>query len=422
MSADPPERESVSIRLIVCFEAPGGDNWVATTGGDGVASISGDGSQEQPLAGVKVVDFTHVLAGPYATMLLADAGAEVIKVESPTGDFARQRGVKGNHPGDESVSAYFVSVNRGKQSLAIDLKTESGRQRVTDLIADADVLVENFSLGTMARLGLDLNALRARYPRLITASISLYGSTEDTQDGKGRLGLAIVAEAEAGVYAQSMDPNDRPTPVSIALGDMVSGLACYAGIVTALVGRERTGQGRHVDISMVKSMLSLNAQNLVTDQMLRESGIDTPKDVLRKSVIAPWGFYTCEDGFIAIAVNNDESWRGLLEALGRSDLLNDERFMHRDNRNPRGEEVRRVIEDQTATMTRDTVLASLIRHRVPCGLVRRSWELSGASGLEAIGSFSTVDDGFGHEYLTPANPFGYETDGRSVPHLNDFEK
>jgi len=378
-----------------------------------------------PLSGIRVVDFTHVLAGPYCTMLLADAGADVVKVEPPGGEFARQRGTRKEPASGEWISAYYVAVNRGKRSLEVDLKTEDGLALVRDLIAQSDVVVENFSPGTIAKLGLDLARLRSEDPRLITCSISLYGSASAgsvTKSGVARLGLALVAEAEAGVLSQGMDPSQPPQPVSMALGDMVAGLAGFAGVSAALAGRERTGLGQHVDISMVQALLSMNVPGMVTQQMLREGGQEqlTREEAIRKSVTAPYGFYRCQDGLVAIAVNNDDAWQSLLVALNRQDLADDERYTFRDNRNPRVEEVRAIVEERTSQLPKREVLDLLVSHRVPCGLVRQSWELSDDVDLDAAGAYVAVDDGFGNRYRTPANPFGFDADDRAVPRLNDY--
>jgi crotonobetainyl-CoA:carnitine CoA-transferase CaiB-like acyl-CoA transferase len=378
-----------------------------------------------PLSGIRVVDFTHVLAGPYCTMLLADAGADVVKVEPPGGEFARQRGTRREPAAGEWISAYYIAVNRGKRSLEVDLKTEEGFALVRDLIAQSDVVVENFSPGTIAKLGLDLARLRSEDPRLVTCSISLYGSAAGSvsKSGVARLGLALVAEAEAGVLSQGMDPAQPPQPVSMALGDMVAGLAGFAGISAALTGRERTGFGQHVDISMVQALLSMNVPGMITQQMLREGGEQelTREEAIRKSVTAPYGFYRCQDGLVAIAVNNDDAWQSLLVALGRQDLAADERYTFRDNRNPRVEEVRAIVEERTSRLSKREVLDLLVAHRVPCGLVRQSWELSEDEDLEAAGAYVAVDDGFGVQYRTPANPFGFVADDRSVPRLNDYQ-
>ncbi len=376
---------------------------------------------DAPLSAIRVIDFTHVLAGPYCTMLLADAGADVLKVEPPGGEFSRQRGTRREMAPGESVSAYFVAVNRGKRSVEVDLKSQDGYRLVRQLIDAADVVVENFSPGTMAKLGLDLSELRAQDPRLITASISLYGSHPPTQSGVTRLGLALVAEAEAGVLSQGVDASQPPSPVSMPLGNMVAGLACFAGITAAIAGRERTGHGRHVDISMVQALLSMNAASMVTQQMLREEqGELTREQAIRKAVTSPYGFYRCNDGFVAIAVNNDDAWQALLVALGRQDLSHDDRYTFRDNRNPRVEEVRLIVEKRTSTMSKREVLELLLQHRVPCGLVRQAWELSDDQDLETAGAYARVQDGFGRGYRTPANPFGYDADERSVPRLNDY--
>lgn len=379
----------------------------------------------KPLDGVRVVDFTHVLAGPYCTMLLADAGAEVIKVEPPGGEFARERGTRAEPAEGEWVSAYYVAVNRGKRSLVADLKSPEGKRAVSELIASADVVVENFSPGTMARLGFDLTQLRADRPELITVSMSLYGAASEQMNFEGhpRLGLAIVAEAETAVMSSVHDPDALPSTISFAAGDMVTGLSAYAAITTALAGRHACGEGRHIDISMVQSLLSMTAPAMVTHEMLgTDPDSDDLRNELRQATTAPYGFYRCEDGLVAIAVNNDRTWRSLIVALGREDLADDPRYSFRDERNPRADEVRQIVEQQTLKMKKRDVLALMVRNRVPGGLVRRPWELHRDPDFEAIGSYELVDDGFGNRYRTPANPFGLRSESASVPRLNDFER
>lgn len=377
-----------------------------------------------PLSGIRVVDFTHVLAGPYATMLLADAGAEVIKVEPPGGEFVRQRGARREMAPDEWVSAYYLAVNRGKRSLVADLKSADGYRRVRELILQSDVVVENFSPGTLSKLGLDLAELRAEHPRLISASISLFGSSSASvaKSGVARLGLALVAEAETGAFARQMELTGPPVPVSMPLGDMVAGLACFAGITTALVGREHSGTGQHIDISMVQTLLSMNATGMLTHQV---AGGDDPHitedERIRNSATAPYGFYRCQDGLVAIAINNDTSWQSLLVAIGRADLAHDERFELMDERNPRGKEVREIVEARTRDLPKREVLDLMVAHRVPCGLVRQAWELSDDPDLETAGAYAIVDDGFGNHFRTPANPLGFDADHRSVPRLNDYQ-
>ncbi len=278
----------------------------------------------QPLEGVVVIDFTHVLAGPFCTMLLADAGATVIKVEPTKGDFARTRGVLGVVAPGEQVSAYLAAVNRGKQSITLDLKSDSGLSLASERIGQAGLVVENFSSGTVSRLGLGFDEARTANRRLITASISLDGS--DTAGGPSRLGLALIAEGEAGTFHQPLDHRESPLPISSALGDMATGLACYAAICTALLERERTGVGGHVDISMIRTLLSLDSAAVATHSLMKRTlGAVSPDDILLRTNTNPYGFFRCIDGHVAIAVNNDQTWAQLLEAIGRSDVVTDPR-------------------------------------------------------------------------------------------------
>ena len=251
-----------------------------------------------PLAGIRVIDFTHTLAGPFCTQLLADAGATVTKVEPPGGEWARRRGPKRAGADGRQISSYFAAVNRGKRDITLDLKTSSGQGFARALVAEADVLVENFSPGTMERLGLGLGELRERNERLITASISLFGGRETAGDLAERGGLAIVGEAESSLMSQHRDREGRPITTPYGLGDMASGLAAYGAIASALVERGRTGTGQHLDISMVRVLLSFNAISITGEQISPAGDLESPG-----SSPAGMGIFPASDGYVALGVN-----------------------------------------------------------------------------------------------------------------------
>jgi len=275
-------------------------------------------------------------------MLLADAGATVIKVEPTKGDFARTRGVLGVVAPGEQVSAYLAAVNRGKQSITLDLKSDSGLSLARERIGQAGLVVENFSSRTMSRLGLGLDAARTANRRLITASISLAGS--DTAGGPSRLGLALIAEGEAGMFHQPLDHRESPLPISSALGDMATGLACYAAICTALLERERTGVGGHVDISMIRTLLSWDSAAVATHSLMKRTlGAVSPDDILLAQTGILTGLQrhrrTCNDcgeqrSDVGTAAEGDRE-------VGRRHKC---ALIKRDDRSARIDEVREIVE------------------------------------------------------------------------------
>ena len=230
------------------------------------------GSGDGPLTGIKVVDFTHIVAGPLCTELLADGGAEVVKVEPPAGEWARNRGPRVATPDGGTMSSYFAALNRGKQSVVLDLKTTAGSAIARQLVCDADVCIWNFRDGTLERLGLDPFEIRREHPRLITMAITFLGDTTSLP-GPVRPGLAIVAESESGHTAMHRDAQGMPVRGDLPIGDAATGMAAYGAVATALFARERTGTGRHLTISMVLSLLVLNSTG-ITGQQLKPDGIE----------------------------------------------------------------------------------------------------------------------------------------------------
>lgn len=269
----------------------------------------------QPLQGVKVLDFTRVLAGPYATALMADLGAEVIKVESPAGDEYRQVG-----PFKGSESALFQTVNRGKRSIALDLKDPEDLEVARALAAQSDVLVENFRPGVMAKLGLDAPTLQADNPGLVYASISGFGQSGPNAT---RPAYDIIVQAMSGLMDQTGEPDGPPTMIGESLGDVSGGLFAAWGIMVALFERTRTGRGRVVDLAMFDALLSMmptaGARVLVGEETPQRTGN-------RHALSAPFGVYSAGRGHFAVAVLNDQLFARFCTALERPDLLEDPRL------------------------------------------------------------------------------------------------
>jgi crotonobetainyl-CoA:carnitine CoA-transferase CaiB-like acyl-CoA transferase len=270
-----------------------------------------------PLSGFTVVDLTRVLSGPYCTMVLADLGARVIKVEHPgKGDDTRHWGP----PFLGKESAYFLSINRNKESVTCDFKPQAGREVLDALIARADVFVENFRPGTIERAGFGWDAIHAKYPRLVYASISGYGQTGPRRD---EAGYDAVMQAEGGLMSVTGDPDRPGYRLGVAITDMVAGLYCAQGITAALLARERSGQGQRVDIGMLDTtaaLLTYQAANwFATSRIPQRQGN-------RHATIAPYETFTTQDGEIVIAVGNDEIWKRFCPAIGVPELANDPRF------------------------------------------------------------------------------------------------
>jgi formyl-CoA transferase len=270
-----------------------------------------------PLAGFTVLDLTRVLSGPYCTMVLGDLGARVIKVEQPRkGDDTRHWGP----PFVGAESAYFLSINRNKESVTLDFKPPAGREVLEKLIARADVLVENFRPGTLDRAGFGWDAVHARFPKLVYASISGYGQTGPRRN---EAGYDAVMQAEGGLMSVTGDADRPGYRLGVAITDMVAGLYCAQGITAALLARERSGEGQHVDIGMLDTtaaLLTYQAANWFT------TGVVPPRQGNRHATIAPYETFTTSDGEIVVAVGNDESWQRFCPAIGLPELAADPRF------------------------------------------------------------------------------------------------
>jgi crotonobetainyl-CoA:carnitine CoA-transferase CaiB-like acyl-CoA transferase len=352
------------------------------------------------LTGIRVVDLTHILAGPFATQLLADAGADVIKLEPPGGEFSRVRGPQRRGADGATLSSYSAAVNRGKRSIELDLKHPKAHAIAILLIEQADVLVENFAPGAVSRLGLDFAHLRERFPNLVTCSISLWGGFESAAELARRGGLAIVAEAESTIMGTTRDRDGNPVPLGTPVSDMASGLAAYAAIVTALLERERTGRGRHVEISMVRTLLTLNSTAITGKQ------IASANEYLRTPV--GYGVYPTRDGFLVLGVNTDRLWGQLCEVMGRPDLASDPRFGSYSERDARNEEGNAIVREWTLAHTSQELMDLVGPTGLPCGrIVNPEDVLEQGSDVARLGWLLPVEDGLGGTVEVPTNTFGW---------------
>src|SRR5262245_50968813 len=270
-----------------------------------------------PLSGVSVLDLTRVLSGPYCTMVLADMGARVIKVERPgDGDETRAWGP----PFVAGESAYFLGTNRNKESIALDFKRPEGRRIIDRLLDQADVVVENFRPGTLARLGLDYASQKETRPKLIYASISGFGQTGPR---RFEAGYDAVVQAEGGLMSITGDPDGPPFRVGVAIADLVAGMLAAQGIILALFARERTGRGQQVDIGMLDGVVSILSYHA---SMHLTAGIRSGRVGNRQATIAPYDTFAAADGEFVLAVGNDDQFRRFSTAAGISSLCEDARF------------------------------------------------------------------------------------------------
>ena len=314
-----------------------------------------------PLSGVTVLDLTRVLSGPYCTMVLADLGARVIKVEQPgKGDDTRQWGP----PFVGAESAYFLSINRNKESLTLDFKHPQGREVLERLIDRADVLVENFKPGTLDRAGFGWEAVHARVPGLVYASISGYGQTGPRRSEPG---YDAVIQAEGGLMSVTGDADGPAYRLGVAISDIVAGMFTAHGVLAALYARAATGEGQRVDIGMLDTtaaLLTYQAGNyFATGQVPGRLGNRHP-------TIAPYQTFPTADGEIVVAVGNDGIWRRFCPAIDRPDLAGDPRFLTNKDRMAHYEALKAELERALATRTRAEWTDRFKAAGVPCGAVR----------------------------------------------------
>ena len=347
-----------------------------------------------PLAGLRVVDVSTVLAGPYCAMLLGDLGADVIKVEPPEGDSTRGWGPPwvGPEAADGSrTAAYYLAVNRNKRGLRLDLKAPAGAEILRRLMSDSDILVENFRVGGFARLGFDDEALRTLNPRLVHLAISGYGPTGPAAD---RPGYDFVIQAASGLMSISGAPDAEggdPTKVGVAISDVLSGMLGAVGVLAALVGRERdggpaAGRGQRVDVSLLGATLASlvnQAQNAFA------TGVAPGRLGNAHPNIVPYETFPTSDGSIAIAVGSERQWPRLCAALGLPGVAADPRFATNGDRVERRAELRPILAARFTERPASEWLAELNAAEIPCGPINDI--LTAFASPEAVALKMTVE-------------------------------
>jgi crotonobetainyl-CoA:carnitine CoA-transferase CaiB-like acyl-CoA transferase len=314
---------------------------------------------KRPLEGVRVIDLTRVLSGPFCTMMLGDMGAEVIKVETERGDPIREQGTL-----RDGFSWYYASFNRNKKSIVLDLRCEEGRSVLAKLIASADVLVDNFRPDVLAQMGFDKERLHEINPRLVTANVNGFGSSGPYVD---RPAFDFIAQAMSGLMSVNGYDQGEPLRSAQPITDLVAGLYLAFGITAALRARDINGHGQHVESAMVNGAIGMMAylasEFFVTGKLPERTGNDHP-------LVAPYGLFRVSDGEIAIAPSNDVILRRFLSAIGIEHLMDDPRYDTNEKRFARRGELHGLIDARLSSGTQESWIARLNAAGVPCGRVQ----------------------------------------------------
>ena len=370
--------------------------------------LSPENQKSGPLAGIRVVDLTRVLSGPFCTMMLGDMGAEVIKIERPdSGDDTRAFAP----PYQGKESAYFLTVNRNKKSVTLDLKHDAAKEALWRLVEGADVLVENFRPSAAARLGFSYDDVAARNSGLIYGSISGFG---DTGPEAARPGYDLIVQGESGMMHITGDPHGPPTKMGTSIADMVAGMMLSQGILAALHARSTTGNGQHVKVSMLEALASLltyQAGNYyATGASPQRRGNAHPS-------IVPYETIQAADGWLNVAVANDSHWGKFCDAIDKPDWKENPRFAAAPDRVRNRDELMPLLTEVLKTKDRAHWIAAMGSHGVPCGAIAKVDEICESETLKARGMIWEMDHPTAGKVRTIGNPIVF-TDtalGEPVP-------
>ena len=310
-----------------------------------------------PLKNLLVVDLTRVLVGPYCTMILSDLGARVIKVEAPEiGDDSRKFG-----PFIENYSAYFMSLNRGKESIALNLKNDDDKKIFEKILAKADILVENFKPGTLEKWGYGWKEVNKKYPKLIYASASGFGQTGPLKELPA---YDMVVQGMGGLMSVTGQPNTEPTRVGTSIGDITAGLFTAIGINAALYDRQKTGKGTFIDVSMLDCQIAI-LENAIA-RYLAKNEIPEPMGSRHPS-ITPFEAYKTKDSYIIIAAGNDKLFKNLCNVLQIQEISTDEKFSSNSSRSENVDQLKKIIEEKLSLKKTDEWVKEMEELKIPCG-------------------------------------------------------
>ena len=353
-----------------------------------------------PLAGLKVVELARVLAGPWAGQTLSDLGCEVIKVESPAGDDTRQWGPPFVTRDEDTSASYFHSTNRGKASVTIDFRTDEGQAQLKELLADADILIENFKTGGLAKYGLDYASLAPQFPKLIYCSITGFGQTGPYAH---RAGYDFIIQGMSGLMSITGEPDGQPQKSGMAITDIFTGIYASTAILAAVHQRSQTGVGQHIDMALLDCAVAImgnQAMNyLTTGKAPTRMGNAHPN-------LTPYEVFECADGHLIIATGNDGQYQRLCQLLGLDDMATAPEYLKNADRVANRPEMIRRLTEATQARSRDDLLAACEANGVPAGpindmadmiadpqVVARGMkiELDGVPGLRSPFTFSGAE-------------------------------
>jgi CoA:oxalate CoA-transferase len=349
----------------------------------------------RPLSGIVVLDFGQIYQGPYCTMMMARAGADVVKIEPPRGEPLRRRAEPG-----KSTTLPMAMLNSCKRAITLDLKQPRGKTLLRELVMHADVLLENFAPGVMDKLGVGWAALSPLNPALIYATGSGYGISGPDRDN---LAMDFTIQAMSGIMSTTGAPDGPPMKSGPTLVDMMGGTALYGGILTALFERVRTGRGRLVEISMQETVYATMASPM---EYFHRTGKIPPRNGNRQAGLssAPYNAYPANDGYVVINVVTEEHWPKLLEAMGRQDLIGDARYATHEKRVALNDEVDEIVAAWTRTLGRFEVFALASRYRIPCAPVRDVQEAMEDKHMHERGMLEWIDHPELGRIVVPTTP------------------
>src|SRR5690554_2518163 len=314
------------------------------------------------LAGIRILDLTQVMSGPFCTMMLADLGADVVKIENPNGGDQTRKDWGYAIKGDDSRA--FLALNRNKRSVVIDLKSTEGLDAFRELVRTADVVVENFRPGVAKRLGVDYDSLKQIAPQVIYASISGFGQTGPYASNPG---YDLIAQGMTGVMSITGEPGGNPIKCGLPIADLGAGMFCAIVILGAVVARQRTGEGQYLETSLFESALAMSVWESVEYFATGEA----PKALgSANRMSAPYQAIATKDGHMTIGANNEKLWKGLCDAIGAPELAEDERFADNDRRMQNRDELIRVLEPYFAVRTTDEWVEAFLEAGMPAGAIR----------------------------------------------------
>jgi crotonobetainyl-CoA:carnitine CoA-transferase CaiB-like acyl-CoA transferase len=360
-----------------------------------------------PLDGLKVVELARILAGPWAGQTLSDLGAKVIKVESLEGDDTRQWGPPFVTNGDDKSASYFHSCNRGKKSICVDFKSNDGQKTIKKLISEADILIENFKVGGLLKYGLDFNSLSKINPKLIYCSITGFGQTGPYSH---RAGYDYIIQGMSGLMSITGEPDGQPQKMGVAVTDILTGLYGVTAILSAIIQRDKTGRGQHIDLALLDVATSVTANQamnyLTTGTVLKRMGNGHQN-------LAPYQVFDCNDGHIIIATGNDAQYQRLCAVLELDEMASNKLFLKNADRLENRVALIEILNTETKKRTKESLLESCESQGIPAGPINDLSEVFEDPQVIFRGLVKEIDN-----IPTVASPFNFSDSSMNITNLS----